>query len=100
VALSEYNFNNPELRNLNTSWSCCAASWTDYLGVLPDGGWTICPPSLESFGSIFSDSIGEILKFKRRLVLHYKEGCTECLKDFKVFRKEFEKSRIVKNLKV
>ena len=58
VALSEYNVNNQELRKLNTHWSCCKVSWTDYLGVLPDGGWTICPPSLEAFGNIFSDSLG------------------------------------------
>lgn len=90
VALSEYNVNNPELRRLNTHWSCCEAKWTDYLGVLPDGGWTICPPSLEAFGNIFSDSIEEILKFKSGLSLHYEKGCTECLKDFKQFHREFE----------
>jgi len=92
VALSEYNVNNPELRKLNTHWSCCKASWTDYLGVLPDGGWTICPPSLEKFGDIFSHNLGEIIEFKRGLSLHYEKGCTECLKDFGDFRKEFEVS--------
>ena len=91
VALSEYNANNRELQKLNTRWSCCEASWTDYLGVLPDGGWTICPPSLEAFGNIFSDSLGEILEFKRGLSMHYEEGCTECLRDFKDFCKEFQK---------
>ncbi len=100
VALSEYNVNNPELRKLNTSWCCCNSNWTDYLGVLPNGGWSICPTSLEAFGDIFSDSIEEIVKFKRGLSLHYEEGCTECLKDFKGFRKEFETSRVVRNLRV
>lgn len=99
VALSEYNINNPELRKLNTHWCCCKASWTDYLGVLPDGGWTICPPSLEAFGNIFSDSIEEIVKFKRGLSLHYDAGCTECLKDFKDFQKEFETRRVIKELR-
>lgn len=85
VALSEYNFNNQELRDLKTHWSCCGTRWTDYLGVLPDGGWTICPPSLEAFGNIFSNSLEEIVEFKRGLPLHFEEGCTECLKDFKNF---------------
>ena len=93
IALSEYNAANQELQKLNTHWSCCEASWTDYLGVLPNGGWTICPPSLEAFGNIFSDSLGEIIEFKRGLSMHYEEGCTECMKDFKGFRKEFETSR-------
>ena len=96
VALTKYNTNNQELRKLNTRGSCCEASWTDYLGVLPDGGWTICPPSLEAFGNIFSNSLGEIMKFKRGLPLRYEEGCTECLKDFKDFRKEFEASKATK----
>jgi MoaA/NifB/PqqE/SkfB family radical SAM enzyme len=91
ILLSEYNIHNSELRELNTHYSCCGGSWTDYLGVLPDGRWTICPPSLESFGDIFSQSLQEIVAFKRGLPLRYKEGCSECLKDFKVFRKEFEK---------
>jgi MoaA/NifB/PqqE/SkfB family radical SAM enzyme len=99
VALSEYNVNNPELLKLNTRWCCCKASWTDYLGVLPDGGWTICPPSLEAFGNIFSDSLEEITKFKRKLSLRYEEGCSECLKDFKGFRKEFEASRVINQLR-
>jgi organic radical activating enzyme len=98
LALSEYNANNQELRKLNTHWFCCGAGWTDYLGVLPDGGWTICPPSIEAFGSIFSDSMEEILKFKRELSMHCEEGCSECLKDFKHFRKEFEARRAVKGL--
>ena len=73
VALSEYNANNQELRKLDTRWCCCEASWTDYLGVLPDGGWTICPPSLEDSGNIFSESLEDIVNFKRGLSLHYKE---------------------------
>ncbi len=100
VALSEYNAKNQELQKLNTRFSCCAASWTDYLGVLPDGGWTICPPSLEAFGNIFSNGLGEVVEFKRGLPLRYEEGCTECLKDFKGFRKEFEKYKVIKELKV
>ena len=95
VALTEYNTNNQELRNLNTRESCYEASWTDYLGVLPDGGWTICPPLLEAFGNIFYNSLGEIVEFKRRLPLRYEEGYTECLKDFKDFRKEFKKEQLM-----
>ena len=100
VALTEYNANNQELRKLNTHGSCCEFSWTDYLGVLPDGGWTICPASLEAFGNIFANSLEEIIEFKRGLSLHYEEGCTECLKDFKDFRKEFETNRATKELGV
>ena len=100
VLLSEYNANNQESRKLNTRFSCRKASWTDYLGVLPDGGWTICPASLEAFSNIFSDNLGEIVEFKRGLSLRYEEGCTECLKDFKDFRKEFETNRATKELRV
>jgi MoaA/NifB/PqqE/SkfB family radical SAM enzyme len=90
ILLSEYNFYNQNLRDLNTLYSCCGGRWTDYLGVLPDGAWTICPPSLEAFGNIFSNSLEEIVEFKRGLPLRYAEGCTDCLTDFKIFRKEFE----------
>ena len=90
IALSEFNAHNQRLKKLNTGFSCCAASWTDNLGVLPDGGWTICPPSLEVFGNIFSNSLEDIVEFKRLLPLRCKTGCTECMKDFKDFRKQFE----------
>jgi MoaA/NifB/PqqE/SkfB family radical SAM enzyme len=100
VVLSEHNVPNQELLKLNTRGSCCKLSWTDYLGVLPEGGWTICPASLEAFGNIFSDSLEEITEFKRELPLRYEEGCTECLKDFKGFRKEFETSRVTKELRI
>ena len=98
ILLSEHNVHNQELQKLDTNFSCCKDSWTDYLGVLPDGGWTICPPSLEAFGNIFSDSLGEITRFKRGLSLNYEAGCTECLKDFKDFRRKFEVSRSHKEL--
>lgn len=96
--LTEYNTNNKELWTLNTNGSCCEASWKDNLGVLPDGGWTICPPSLEAFGNIFDNSLHEIIDFKRGLSLRYEEGCSECLKDFKDFKKEFEKSITAKRI--
>lgn len=89
VLLSEYNANNEELRKLNTCFSCCNGSSTDDLGVLPNGDWAICPASLEAFGNIFTDSMRGIIEFKRSVSLNYKEGCTECLKDFKVFRDTF-----------
>jgi MoaA/NifB/PqqE/SkfB family radical SAM enzyme len=92
VALSKYNINNPELRSLNTHWSCCEAHWTDYVGILPDGGWTICPPSLEVFGNIFSHNLDDILKFKRELQFHNEQGCSECMKEFKNFHERFEKN--------
>lgn len=90
VLLSEHNLNNQELRKLNTTFSCCGGNWKDYLGVLPDGGWAVCPVSLETFGNIFINSLEEIIEFKSQIPLRYKEGCTECLKDFKDFQKEFE----------
>jgi len=92
VLLSEHNAKNRDLQELDTHFSCCSASWKDYLGVLPDGGWTICPASLEAFGSIYTNSLREIVAFKRGLPLRYKEGCTECLKDFKSFRREFDET--------
>lgn len=91
ILISEYNIRNQELQELDTGFSCCGDRRSDALGVLPDGGWTICPTSLESFGDIFSYNLTQIVEFKRRLPLRYKEGCTVCLKDFKGFRKEFEK---------
>lgn len=90
VTISEYNAHNVELQQLDNRSSCCSFKWSDYIGVLPDGAWTICPPSLEAFGNIFSNNIQQIIEFKRGLPLRYEEGCTECLKDFKGFRKEFE----------
>ena len=99
VALSEYNAKNQELLKLNTRFSCCAGTWTDYLGVLPDGGWTICPPSLEAFGNIFANSLEELVEFKRGLPLHYEHGCTECFKDFKEFRRRFEVSTVNQNVR-
>lgn len=99
VALSKYNANNQELRKLNTRWCCCAASLMDYVGVLPDGRWTICPPSLEAFGTVFSDSLKEIVEFKSGLLIHNQEGCSECLKDFPGFRRRFESRSFTKELK-
>jgi hypothetical protein len=92
VARTEHNAHNPELDNLNTEFSCCKASWTDYLGVLPDGNWTICPASLEPFGSIFSNVMQDVIEFKRSLPLRYSDGCSRCLQDFKSFRLQFDSS--------
>jgi MoaA/NifB/PqqE/SkfB family radical SAM enzyme len=94
VLLSEHNAHVQELNKIDTCFSCCGGSWTDHVGVLPDGGWTICPPSLECFGNIFTQSLEEIINFKRRLPLRYKEGCTACLKDFGDFQREFKASKI------
>jgi len=91
ILLSKFNANKQELRKLNTSFSCCEGNFSDHLGVLPDGGWTICPPSLLPFGDIFSYSLEEIVKFKSGLPLRCSEGCSECLKDFEIFQKRFEK---------
>ncbi len=87
IALSEYNIGNQGLEQLNTRFSCCNAKPNDYLGVLPDGGWTICPASIEAFGDIRANSLPEILLFKQNLPLRYGDGCTRCLKDFKSFHK-------------
>jgi MoaA/NifB/PqqE/SkfB family radical SAM enzyme len=90
VLLSEFNADKRELLELNTRFSCCGNKRTDHVGVLPDGGWTVCPPSLVPFGDIFSDDIEEIIEFKSGLPLRFREGCSECLKDFHEFRKRFE----------
>jgi len=100
VALSKHNINNPELQNLSTNWSCCQASWTDYVGILPDGGWTICPPSLEVFGNIFSHSLEDILRFKRGLVFDNDQGCSKCMKSFQYFHELFEKNNLYSKLNV
>jgi hypothetical protein len=67
--LSEFNANKRESRKLNTRFSCYGNKRTDHLGVLPNGGWTICPPLLVSFGDIFSDDLEEIIEFKSGLPL-------------------------------
>jgi organic radical activating enzyme len=74
VAVTEYNAHNRELQKLNTAFSCCKARWTDYLGVLPDGKWTICPASLEPFGSVFSNEMADVIEFKRTLPMRYAAG--------------------------
>lgn len=98
VLLTEFNANKKELRKLNTHFSCCGNKWTDHLGVLPNGGWTICPPSLTSFGNIFSNKLKEIIKFKSELPLHFEKGCSICLKDFIKFHKQYESSKTTKEL--
>jgi MoaA/NifB/PqqE/SkfB family radical SAM enzyme len=98
VALSKYNINNPGLQNISTNWSCCQANWTDYVGILPDGGWTICPPSLEVFGNIFSHNLEDILKFKHELVFQNEKGCSECLKEFQNYHERFEKKYVSSKL--
>jgi hypothetical protein len=97
--LSEYNADNKEFQKLDTNYSCYGYRWMDCLEVLPDGGWQICSPCLEAFGDIFSDSLEDVAEFRRGLSLHYEEGCTECLKYFKVLRKEFEKYKATKKLR-
>jgi MoaA/NifB/PqqE/SkfB family radical SAM enzyme len=99
ILLSEFNANKLELQELNTRFCCCGNERTDHLGVLPNGEWTLCPPSLVSFGDIFSDDLEEIIAFKSRLPLRYKEGCSECLKDFQKFRKRFEMRNAAMDLK-
>ena len=89
ILISEYNIRYQELLKLDTHFSCCNGIWTDHLGILPKGGWTICPASLEVFGNIFVNSLKEIVDLKHRLSLNYKKGCSECLKDFKGFSEEF-----------
>jgi hypothetical protein len=93
ILLSEFNANKRELRGLNTRFSCCGGIFTDNLGVLPDGGWTICPPSLIPFGDIFSYRLDDMVKFKNELPLRCSEGCSECLKDFKLYQKRFEREK-------
>jgi MoaA/NifB/PqqE/SkfB family radical SAM enzyme len=97
VLLSEFNANKQELYKLNSRFSCCGNKKTDHIGVLPDGGWTICPPSLESFGNIFLNSLEEIIEFKSGLQLHCEKGCSICLKDFKKFHEQFESRELSKN---
>lgn len=99
ILLSEHNIRNQELQELDTGFSCCGDRRSDALGVLPDGGWTICPTSLEPFGDIFSYNLTQIMDFKRGIPLRFKEGCTVCLKDFKTFRKEFEKNKAYKKIR-
>ena len=90
ILLSEFNETKKELHEINTNFCCCNHKGTENIGILPDGSWTICPPSLEPFGNIYSHSLKEIVRFKLSLSLRYQDGCTECLKDFPFFRKQFE----------
>lgn len=96
ILLSEKNSNNRELHKLNTDFSCCNYTWMDYVGILPDGGWQICPPYLKAFGNIISDSFKKIIEFRRGLKLPYQKGCTECLKLLNGIHKEFEAKNTLK----
>jgi hypothetical protein len=96
ILISENNIRNQELHGLDTGFSCCGDRYSDALGVLPDGGWTICPTSLEPFGDIFSYNLTQIVEFKQKIPLRFMEGCTVCLKDFKHFRKKFESEKAIK----
>ncbi len=89
IAISKYNAGNPNLNHIDTRFTCCNAKPNSYLGVLPDGSWTICPASIEAFGNIFVNSLSEITRFKEKLPLNYAKGCTECLKDFAYFHRYF-----------
>jgi hypothetical protein len=91
ILLSKYNIKNEKLLRMNTDFSCCNGIWNDYLGVLPEGEWTICPASLEIFGNVFINPLEEVVEFKRGLSLKNNKGCTECLKDFKYFSNEFNR---------
>ena len=90
VAITEYNSGHPELAGLNHAFTCCGGKWTDYMGVPPDGGWTICPASIEGFGDVAAQDLAEMTRFKRSLPLRYQGGCTECLKDFREFHRRFD----------
>lgn len=91
VLLTEFNGNNDEVSVLNTGFCCCGHKQSDDLGVLPNGGWTICPPSLVQFGDIFSVELSDIVAFKNGLSLRCMDGCSECLKDFQRYRREFSR---------
>ncbi|XUX01028.1 MAG: radical SAM protein [Dehalogenimonas sp.] len=91
IALTEFNIWNRGLEGLDPGYSCCKGEWTDFLGILPDGSWTLCPPSIKPFGSVFTQSLDEMIEFKKGLVFNSSGGCTVCLKDFKRFKEEFER---------
>jgi hypothetical protein len=93
ILLSEYDRENKELNDLDTRYSCCNNTWIDYLGVLPEGGWQICPPYSDPFGDIFSTGFEEIRQFRNGLTLRYKEGCTRCMVDLVNIHQEFESRR-------
>jgi hypothetical protein len=99
ILINDRNSTNEDFKDLDTNFSCCNYTWMEFLGVLPDGGWQICPPYLEPFGNIFTDSLADVAKFRNGLNLHYKEGCTECLKYFKDYHLEFEVYKALKQLK-
>ncbi len=90
LIISEYNKDKVDLHaTINTSISCCEKGKYHSVGVLPNGAWTICPPSLTEFGNISNIDLKELLSFKQNLPLKCEQGCTMCLKDFNSYNKDF-----------
>lgn len=87
--------NNKDKVNLgpttNSSINCCENGKYHSVGVLPNGSWTICPPSLIEFGNIYNIDLLDLLNFKQNLPFKCDQGCTLCLKDFNDYNKDFRK---------
>lgn len=90
LIISDYNKDKVNLQTIsNISISCCEKGKYQSVGVLPNGAWTICPPSLIEFGNISNIDLKELLTFKHKLPFKCELGCTMCLKDFNSYNKDF-----------
>lgn len=95
LIISEYNQDKKNLRATTTGFSSCEGGKYHSVGVLPNGDWTICPPSLIEFGNIANIDLNQLLSFKENLPFKCEQGCTACLKDFNSYRQEFKRENIL-----
>jgi len=94
LIISEHNKDKVNLLpTTNTSINCCETGKYHSVGVLPNGSWTICPPSLIEFGNIYNIDLIDLVSFKQNLPFKCDQGCTICLKDFNSYNKDFRKLR-------
>ena len=75
----------------DTSLCCCFGSGINHPGILPDGSWTLCSPSLLEFSNINQLALGALLDFSRSLCIPPNRSCTVCLKKFPVYRKKLKR---------
>lgn len=76
---------------LNNRTTCCANGLLNQIGVLPNGSWTICPPSLIEYGNVDTTELKTLCNYKEMISLKCQEGCSKCLKEIEVARIGFDK---------
>ncbi|UWG96418.1 4Fe-4S cluster-binding domain-containing protein [Dehalobacter sp. DCM] len=90
LIISDLNKDRLNVNAINSSSICCCSNGKHHsVGILPNGAWSICPPSLLEFGNIENIDLQDLLVFKQKLPFQYEKGCSLCLKDFDSYHKNF-----------